>query len=145
MFFVQHGHFVEKEFLDRSISGRKIELGEIVDPSLQIEGTVTEDVPEPSSVVGVEENDDDHDNHNEEPTLPRRSTRVRNTIEFYGQLVNAVMLDEHDEPANYKEAMEGPESEKWLEAMKSEIGSMYDNKVWTLVDIPKDRKAIDNK
>ena len=55
------------------------------------------------------------------------------------------MLVEHDEPANYKESMEGPESEKWLEAMKSEIGSMYDNQVWTLVDIPDGRKAVENK
>ena len=29
--------------------------------------------------------------------------------------------------------------------MKSEIGSMYENKVWTLVDLPEDRQAIDNK
>ena len=41
--------------------------------------------------------------------------------------------------------MEGPESEKWLEAMKSEMGSMYDNQVWTLVDIPEGRKAVENK
>src|SRR3954468_17474742 len=41
--------------------------------------------------------------------------------------------------------MDGPESEKWLEAMKSEIDSMYTNKVWTLVDIPEDRKAVENK
>src|SRR4051812_39181055 len=41
--------------------------------------------------------------------------------------------------------MEGPDSEKWLEAMKSEIDSMYTNKVWTLVDIPEDHKAVDNK
>ena len=55
------------------------------------------------------------------------------------------MLVEQDEPATYKEAMEGPESEKWLEAMKSEIGSMYDNQVWTLVDIPEVRKPVENK
>ena len=29
--------------------------------------------------------------------------------------------------------------------MKSEIGSMYENKVWTLVDFPDDRQAIGNK
>ena len=29
--------------------------------------------------------------------------------------------------------------------MKSEIGSMYKNKVWTLVDLPDDRQAIENK
>ena len=29
--------------------------------------------------------------------------------------------------------------------MKSEIGSMYENKVWTLTDLPDDRRAIENK
>ena len=32
---------------------------------------------------------------------------------------------------NYEEAMMSPDSVKWLEAMRSEIGSMYENKVWT--------------
>ena len=55
------------------------------------------------------------------------------------------MLLDHDEPTNYEEAMMSPNSEKWLEAMKSEMGSMYENKVWTLVDLPDDRQAIENK
>ena len=38
-----------------------------------------------------------------------------------------------------------PDSAKLLEAMKSEMGSMYENKVWTLVDLPDDRQAIENK
>ena len=29
--------------------------------------------------------------------------------------------------------------------MKSEMGSMYENKVWTLIDLPIDRQAIDIK
>src|SRR3954462_8510817 len=113
-------------------------------------------VLKPSSTVGAEENgqndihndhdiDDDHDENEEEPFMPRRSSRVRQPIEFYGQLVNAISADESDEPPSYKEALEGPESKKWLEAMKSEIDSMYTNKVWTLVDIPEDRKAVENK
>ena len=32
-----------------------------------------------------------------------------------------------------------------IEAMKFEMGSMYENKVWTLVDLPDDRHAIENK
>ena len=28
------------------------------------------------------------------------------------------------------------DSDKWLKAMKSEIGSMYENKAWTLIDLP---------
>ena len=38
-----------------------------------------------------------------------------------------------------------PDFAKWLEAMRSEMGSMYENKVWTLVDLPDDRQAIENK
>ena len=29
--------------------------------------------------------------------------------------------------------------------MKSKMRSMYENKVWTLVDLPDDRQAIENK
>ena len=55
------------------------------------------------------------------------------------------MLLDHGEPTNYEEAMVSPDSTKWLETMKSEMGSMYENKVWTLVDFPDDRQAIENK
>ena len=62
-----------------------------------------------------------------------------------GNPVLKVMLLDNDEPMSYEEAMVGPDSNKWLEAMKSEIGSMYENKVWTLVDLPDERQAIENK
>src|ERR1041385_4714813 len=122
----------------------------MIDRSLQVEEMAMEVVPEPSSVVGAEENGhhdihndrdihDDYDQDEEDPIVPRRSSRARVKTQFYGQLVNTVLLNE---PANYKEAMEGPESEKCL---KSKIDSMYANKVSTLVDIPEDRKAVENK
>ena len=52
--------------------------------------------------------------------------------EWYGNTVLEVMLLDHDEPTNYEEAMMSLDFVKWLEAMKSEMGSMYENKVWTL-------------
>ena len=55
------------------------------------------------------------------------------------------MLLDNGEPSNYEETMVGPDSDKWLEAMKSEIGSMYENEVWTLTDLPNDRRAIESK
>ena len=55
------------------------------------------------------------------------------------------MLLDNGEPTNYEEAMMSPDSAKWLEAMKSEMGSMYENKVWTLMDSPDVRQAIENK
>ena len=55
------------------------------------------------------------------------------------------MLLDHDEPMNYEEAMMSPDSVKWLEAMKSEMGSMYEDKVWTLVDLSVDPQSIKNR
>ena len=39
----------------------------------------------------------------------------------------------------------GPDSEKWLLAMKSKMQSMYDNQVWTLIDPPDAVKTIGSK
>ena len=92
--------------------------------------------------ISEEANDNDHETSDEVTTEPRRSTRVRSAPEWYGNPVLEVMLLDHDEPTNYEEAMVSPDSAKWLEAMKSEMGSMYENKVWTLVDLPNDRKQL---
>ena len=95
--------------------------------------------------ISEEVNDDDHETSDQVTTEPRRSTRAHTAPVWYGNPVLEIMLLDHDEPTNYEEAMMGPDSAKWLKAMKSEIGSMYENKVWTLVDFPDDRQAIENK
>ena len=53
-----------------------------------------------------------------------------------------VMLLDNDEPMSYAEAMVGPDSDEWLKAIKSERGSMYENKVWTLEEPLDGRKAV---
>ena len=95
--------------------------------------------------ISEEANDDDHETSDQVSTEPRRSTGVRSTPKWYGNHVLEVMLLDHDEPTNYEEVMMSPDSAKWLEAMKSEMGSMYENKVWILVDLPNDRRVIENK
>ena len=95
--------------------------------------------------ISEEANDDDHQTSDQVTTEPHRSTRVRSIPEWYGNLVLKVMLLDHDEPTNYVEAMMSPDSTKWLEAMRYEMGSMYENKVWTLVDLPDNRQAIENE
>ena len=94
--------------------------------------------------TGEEANDDDHETQDQVTTGPRRSNKARSTPEWYGNHVLKVMLLDHGEPTNYEEAMMSPDSDRWLEAMKSEIGSKYENKVWTLVDLPDDQQAIEN-
>ena len=70
---------------------------------------------------------------------------MRSAPKWYGNPVLEVMLLDHDELANYEEAMTSLDFAKWLEAMKSEMRSMYENKVWTLIDLPNDRRAIEIK
>ena len=95
--------------------------------------------------ISEEANDDDHETSDQVTTEPRRSTRVRSAPEWYGNPILEVMLLDQGEPTNYGEAMVSPDSAKWLEAMKSEMGSMHEKKVWTLDDLPDDRQAIENK
>ena len=98
-----------------------------------------------STPISEEANDDDHETFDQITTERRRSTRVRSAPEWYSNPILEVMLLDHDEHTNYEEVMMSPDSAKWLEAMKSEMGSMYENKVWTLVNLPNDRQAIENK
>ena len=88
------------------------------------------------TTISEEANDDDHETSEQVTTEPRRSTRVRSAPEWYGNPIMEVMLLDHDEPTNYDEAMMSPDSAKWLEAMKSEMRSMYENKVWTFLTCP---------
>ncbi|KAL0386354.1 UNVERIFIED_CONTAM: Retrovirus-related Pol polyprotein from transposon RE2, partial [Sesamum latifolium] len=68
-----------------------------------------------------------------------------------GQLENLVYLRGTDswltsqldnDPKMYGEAMSDIDSDKWLEAMKSEMDSMGSNQVWTLVDPPKGARPV---
>ena len=107
------------------MSGRKVELDEVIVSSPLLESTSSQKsvpvIPTPIS----EEANDDHETSDQVTTEPPRSTRLRSTPEWYGNPILEVMLLDHGEPTNYEEAMMSPDSAKWLEAMKSKMGSMY--------------------
>ncbi|KAK1641891.1 hypothetical protein QYE76_059696, partial [Lolium multiflorum] len=146
IFVAKNGTFLEKEFLTKEVTGRKVELDEIEESLLVDQSSaVPENVPVPPTPATEEANDNDHETSNETATEPRRSTRDRATPDWYDPCLNVMIVDNNDEDATYEEAMMSPDSNKWQEAMKSEMGSMYDNKVWTLVDLPDSRKAVENK
>ena len=86
-------------------------------------------VPVAPTPIEVEAYDSDHETSDQVTTVPRRVTRMRTTSEWYGNPVLKVMLLDNNEPTSYGEAMVGPDSDKRLEAIKSERGSMYENKV----------------
>ena len=144
IFVAKNGSFLEKELLSKEVSGRKVELDEVTVPAPLLESSSSQKpVSATPTPISEEANDIDHETSDPVSTEPHRSTRVRSAPEWYGNPVLEVMLLDHDEPTNYEEAMMSPDSAKWLEAMKSEMGSMYENKVWTLVyvgDITTGRK-----
>ena len=145
-FALIHGSYLRFHGLKPFIGIWKVELDEVIVPSPKLESSSSQkSIPVIPTPISEEANDDDHETSDQVTTKPRRSTRVRSAPEWFGNPVLEVMLLDHDEPTNYEEAMMSPDSAKWLEAMKSEMGSMYENKVWTLVDLPDDRQAIENK
>ena len=112
------------------MSGRKVELDEVIVPSLKLESSTSEkSVPVMPTPTREEANDDDHETLDQVTTGARRPNRARSVPECYAIPILEVMLLDHDDPMNYEEALMSPDSDKWLEAMKSEIGSMHENKV----------------
>ena len=105
-------------------------LDEVIEPSLQLVcSRAQEVVPVAPTPIEVKAYDIDHETSDQVTTKPRRVTRMRTTSEWYSNPVLEVMLLDNNEPTSYGEAMVGPDSDEWLEAIKSERGSMYENKV----------------
>ena len=80
----------------------------------------------------------------------RRSGRVLcQSDRYYSFLIqnnDSIELDENDEDSiTYMEAMQRPDSQKWLDTIKSEMESMEINGVWILVDLPEGIKFIQCK
>ncbi|KAL0439307.1 UNVERIFIED_CONTAM: Retrovirus-related Pol polyprotein from transposon TNT 1-94 [Sesamum latifolium] len=78
--------------------------------------------------------------HTDSVPILRRSTRESRVPERYGFVGLTSQLD--DDPKTNGEAMSDIDSDKWLEAMKSEMDSMDSNQVWTLVDLPKGVRPV---
>ena len=69
--------FLEKEFLSKEVSGRKVELDEVIVPSPELESSSLQKsvlvIPTP---ISEEANDDDHETSDQVTIEPRRSSRV---------------------------------------------------------------------
>ena len=73
IFIAKNGSFVEKEFLLKEVSGRKVELDEVIVPSPQLESSSSQkSVPAMPTVISEEVNDDDHVTSDQVTTKPRR-------------------------------------------------------------------------
>jgi hypothetical protein len=169
----RHGIFLEKEFLAKKSNGSNVILEEIQDTSHNtisdtdqinspLDSSVNEHLEEPNPQIIVEEilvpsssasmqvetklnshTDVDEVRQSEEQVLRRSHMTVR-APERYMRLHEISVFDAED-PLTYAEAVDRPNSNKWLEAMRSEIQFMYDNTVWNLIAPPVGVKLIANK
>ena len=136
LFVSKHAIFLEKEFLLREDNGSKVKLSEVQDAL-----TDASHLTEPEAVI----HDDELIADSSKTQVFRRTSRICYVPERYGFLISEqkdVLLIENDEPTTYKEFLNSSKSDQWLNAMKSNMDSMYTNQVWTLVDPPEGIKPI---
>ena len=131
----RHFKFLKNQFIEEGGNGRLIELEEkvskeqrAIDPQKFIIHKLIVDILPP----------------------PHRSSRISYPPERYiGMLIEDIekiflMKDRGhgDDPNTFDEVMFDIDSEKWLDAMKSEINLMHSNQVWTLMDPLEDIVSI---
>ncbi|KAI3729037.1 hypothetical protein L6452_17683 [Arctium lappa] len=138
VFVGRTGVFMEKEFISKSISGRNVELEVVQDQNISIQLELTQ-----TSQVIVDPQSDVERQSDVVTQSARRSSRKRNEPERYGFLIthtgDVMLMD--DESTSYQDAMASTNSEKWLDAMRIEMDSMYENQVWNLIDPPNEQAS----
>lgn len=92
---------------------------------------------------------------NNERSIPRRSERVRQAPDRYGDWatqcdndVHLALSAEHyvdDDPLTIEEAKRRNDWPEWKKAIESEYASLLKSNTWTVCELPNDRKAISNK
>ena len=77
-FVAKNGSFLEKKFLSKEVSGRNVELDEVIVPSPELESSSSQkSVLVTPTPISEEVNDDDHETSDQVVTEPCRLTRVR--------------------------------------------------------------------
>ncbi|KAM2382860.1 hypothetical protein ACFXTH_040483 [Malus domestica] len=131
VFVARTAKFLEDKFVLKGTIRKEMEINEINDEPQTSTRQVDNPVPE--------------------PLAPRRSERVSKPPKRYGldndfeELYLLGDNDTNDDPRDYTEAMSDIDSKRCQEAMKSEMDSMYQNQVWTLVDLPEGIVPVGNK
>ena len=134
VFVARNGVFLEREFISKRVSGSKTSLEEVQEPQVATEPSM-EILQDSQPIVELTFS----------AQGPQRFSRIHHEPKRYGFLITddkTIEIRDQDEPTTYHEAMMSPDSKKWLQAMKSEMQSMYDNQVWNLVDPPEGAKVI---
>ena len=123
---------------------RNVIFNEKREAQLQKETSATDpDVPTQLEFVFDSNIDSTHPVETPNQDATRRSSRISRPPDRYGFACN--MVQDLPEPKNLEEALSGPESEEWSEAIKREMEAMQENEVWELVKKPENCNLIKSK
>lgn len=75
-----------------------------------------------------------------ENTKLRRSERIRKPVRRDEYISYYTIQDRADEPGTVKQALEGPEKDRWMQAIKNEYEALNKNNTWERVSPPRDKK-----
>ncbi|GJT42365.1 retrotransposon protein, putative, ty1-copia subclass [Tanacetum coccineum] len=130
----RYAEFFEKNFITQEVSRRAIDLEEIQDEDT-LPSKITSEIP--MAVEGFEPLQE------EDIPIPRseRTRRAQNRLCLNVEAEEHSLVD-LNEPTSYKAAMLDSESNKWIDAINTEIQSMMDNMVWVLVDLPPGSRLV---
>ncbi|KAJ9560636.1 hypothetical protein OSB04_005796 [Centaurea solstitialis] len=137
VFVARNGEFLEGKFPSLENTKNDIDLQEVEEETtLPIVEPITQQEHAETQSETVEE---------AQTQDLRRSTRIRQEPDRYLGFLVSQDSEDLNEPLSYGDAVSGSESEQWLEAMRAEMQSMYDNLVWELTDLPQHCKAVGHK
>ncbi|KAM1427662.1 hypothetical protein ACFXTO_020187 [Malus domestica] len=131
VFVARNAMFLEEQFVLKGTVSKQMEINEINNEPQTSTRHIDNPIPE--------------------PLAPRRSERVSKPPKRYGldnDFDELYLLGDNEtkeDPRDYTEAMSDIDSKRWQEAMKSEMDSMFQNQVWTLVDPPEGIVPVGNK
>ena len=66
---------------------------------------------------------------------PTRPGPVRRPTKFYQLGLNYVNYTNAGKPSSYEEATTAPDADTWIQAMRSKMDSIHENKTWELVEL----------
>ncbi|GKV36538.1 hypothetical protein SLEP1_g44659 [Rubroshorea leprosula] len=119
-------------------------------PKLSVMNDDHREVDEQQVQEPVVEHFVEEETHQEEQVQPpqqpqvRRSTRLHQPSRKYS-IDEYVLLTNGGELETYYEAMESENKREWLMAMQEEMSSLQENGTYELVELPKDKRALNNK
>ena len=76
------------------------------------------------------------------PRMSARENRGVPPLRLLEIMTDASKADDGGAPASYGEALNGPEGNGWKKAFDAEVKSLNDNKVYSVVDKPVEKKAV---